>query len=149
MDVAYHLQYWSQTFDPIIWMRVTRFALLIVAGVLMLVEPFQCGGRNKVFHNQIAALFFGMAAYHFVLARNRMSLLRIGNVESIAGASGLETLLVEVFLTLIIISICVKLGYDFYLWRELRRQDRKTSYCNKECQNGYHEGGPQNAIVGR
>lgn len=129
MDTAIHAQFFAQGLDPVVWMRMFRVFMFLVAGVLMLMEPMQCGGKNSTLHRILATGFFIWSYYSYDIAKARMGLIATGNFP----LDRFDLLISEIALTLFSVSLVVKLGYDAVQWHEYRRLNTEKQRCNHEC----------------
>jgi hypothetical protein len=130
---ATHIAYFTSgaTFDPVVWMRVTRVVLLVVSAMLLLREPMLCGGSNRSFHRLLSGWLFVLAIYQGDTADARMQLL----MESPTILSSFDLLFTEVLFTVACVALVGRLLYDYAKWREFNRQKLRYPACNQECRS--------------
>lgn len=113
--------------DPVVWMRAARAVLFLIAAVVMFMEPMACGGRNRVLHRSLSALFLFSAYHSLQLAEARATVL----IKTPQVLSTVDLTLSETLLTLAVLVVLARLFYEAFKWKQLNRIHKQRT-CN-EC----------------
>ncbi len=118
--------------DSIIFMRVVRVLLLVIAGFILIFEPMNCGGRNRSFHLVLVGLCWGGAWASWSQAQARMALVMADPVHLINTVPTAELFWPEFAFTVAAIVACGRLVYDAIMYRRLKKLGCAAD-CGKKC----------------
>lgn len=114
--------------DLLVWMLVTRGIFLLAAAILMWREPMNCGGRNRSLHWLLSAAFFVAALNALDRAEGRAAAW-VGTQQVSIPAEDL--LLSESLVLTLTIALVMKLGYDYFRFREIKKIEPECKVCGQ------------------
>lgn len=115
--------------DIISWILIGRGCFMLIASLLLLQEPMLCGGKNTGFH-RLLALAFGYSGFNaFVRASSKaVQIVHTGQFIPVN-----YLIVTELIYLIIAIVIVVKLGYDFFQYKEFQKIKHHINKC-ESCQ---------------
>lgn len=130
---AQHLAILQHSIDPIIFFRVVRAVLLVIAAVIMLFEPMSCGGKNRVFHRLLSGFMLAGSWSSWTQAKARMALVMADPKHFFSIAPTGELFWPELAFTTFTIMVAGRLVYDVYVYRRLKKFGVQQD-CGRICE---------------